>query len=168
MLITLRLPKAGALRLNLGSGSSNEELTVTLTAVELAGRLTLAAGKPIGPEAVVRYCSAWQAAMAASSALANKHGPDRLAEILQEGCRQRSLWVPARDEDVLLWLQYVLLAHFLSSGGPETDSAEKVHDWASDHTAEGLADLCKVNFPSAYCLWVQGEVTADSTDQPRP
>jgi len=168
MLITLRIPKAAADKLNLGSATTDEELTVTLTAVELAGRLTLATGKVIGPEAVVRYCSAWKAATAASSALAEKHGPHQLAETLRKGCRECSLWVPDLEEDVLLWLHHVLLAHFLSSDPLETDPPGAIPDWASLQTAGSLAELCEVNFPRAYHLWIESEATSPATEEPRP
>ena len=144
------------------------ELTVTLTAVELAGRLTIAAGKPISPEAVMRYCSALQAAMAASTSLANKLGPARLTETLREGCRNRSLWVPDRDEDVLFWLQCVLLVHFLSSRTPETLPSEEILNLASLQTAARLAELCEMNFPGAYHFWVLGEATDSYVGEPRP
>lgn len=168
MLITLRLPKAAADRLNLRSGTSAEEVTVTLTTVELAGRLTLLTGKAIAPEAVARYCSAWQAAMAASRALANNHGADRLTEMLRAGCRERRLWVPDRDEDVLLWLQCVLLVHFLSSRSVDTARPDEVLDWACPQSAESLTGLCQTNFPAAYQMWVEGEATGDRLNERWP
>lgn len=168
MLITLCIPKAAADKLNLASATTDDELTVTLTAVELAGRLTLLTGKAIGPEAVARYCSAWQAAMAASSALADRHGPDGLAAMLQQACRERCLWVPDLNKEVLLWLQCVLLAHFQSLRSVDTARPDEVLNWACPQSAESLAELCQTNFPAAYQMWVEGEATGDRLNERWP
>lgn len=75
MLITLRLPRASAGRLNLALGEPDrEEMVTTLTAVELAGRLSLATGRPISPDAVVAHCAAWRAASESLAGLVKKHG----------------------------------------------------------------------------------------------
>src|SRR3990172_8985649 len=64
MVITLRLPRSSALKLNLAVGDiDRHEVVTTLTAVELAGRLSLTTGKAFSPEAVVRYGVAWRSAI---------------------------------------------------------------------------------------------------------
>jgi hypothetical protein len=169
MVVTVCFPRAAAEKLNLGSPASGVRLTVTLTVVELAGRLTLATGRTIAPEAVERYCSAWRAAKACVHALVERHGPTQLADMIRKGCTERSLWLPEPEEEVLLWLEYVLLAHFCSPGALE--KASPPHDmteWACLQTAGSLSGLCAAHFPQAYRIWVEDEGATPPSDDPDP
>ena len=55
MQITMRFPRQQALEMGLVVDEGVEEIEVTLPAVELAGRLTLATGKLIRPEGLREY-----------------------------------------------------------------------------------------------------------------
>ena len=166
MVITLRLPRSSALKIGLPiAGIAKHELVVTLTAVELAGRLSLATGKAIRPEAVVDYCVAWRAASESLAALVKKHSKTGLPRIVRKACKDRALWAPRRNVAMLDWLQCVLEAYFLSGGkqGPTTPRpgasvAEQNEDpdgMAAPETviAQTLAGICETNFPLAYRLW---------------
>ena len=155
MLITLRLPRSSALKLNLPVDDvKGQEVVATLTAVELAGRLTLGTGKAISPEAVVRYCVAWQAATITLHRLVEKHGEVRLAEMLREEWGDRALWVPETNRATLEWFRYLLEAHFLSSGVVCATTPEDVCPFADGPPAQHLAEICERNFALAYHLWV--------------
>jgi hypothetical protein len=171
MLITLRLPRASAMRLGLAvTGIGEHEVEVTMTAVELAGRLSLATDKAIAPEAVVDYCFAWRAASESLAGLVRKHGKSGLPKIVRRACKDRALWAPRRNVAMLNWLHYVLQAYFLSGGNPghttprpgdcapeqlETDDNELAPE---PDISEALADICETSFPLAYRLWT---VTVD-------
>jgi hypothetical protein len=166
MLITLRLPRASAMRLGLAvTGIGEHEVEVTMTAVELAGRLSLATEKAIAPEAVVDCCVAWRAAGESLAGLVRKHGKRALPKIVRRACKDRALWAPRRNVAMLNWLHCVLETYFLSGGNrgltmprpgacateqPETDDNELAPE--SD-IAEALADICETSFPLAYRLW---------------
>ena len=168
MVVTVCFPRAAAEKLNLGSPASGEELMVTLTSVELAGRLTLATGRTIAPEAVERYASAWRAAKACVHALVERHGPTQLADMVRKGCTERSLWVPQLEEEILIWLELVLLSHFDSPGALETHPPEDMAEWASLQTAGSLSGLCAARFPQAYRIWVEGEGATPPSEDPDP
>ncbi len=161
MLITLRLPRSSALRLNLAVGDMDgqeRDFVTTLTAVELAGRLSLTTGKPISPEAVVGCCIAWQAATETLAGLVSKHGKTGLLTMVRKSCSERTLWVPRTNAGTLKWLQCVLEWHFLS----EADSPNGVRTTGFSVEAElrteaDLAELCLANFAQAYGLWLAGE-----------
>jgi hypothetical protein len=166
MLITLRLPRTSAMKLGLPiAGIGHHEVAVTMTAVELAGRLSLATGKSIGPEAVVDYCVVWRAASESLAGLVNKHGKTGLPRIVRKACKDRALWAPRRNVAMLSWLQCVLEAHFLSGGRrgpavPRREACATEEQGACDgkpapepEVAEALADICERNFPLAYRLW---------------
>ena len=166
MVITLRLPRSSALKLGLPiAGIAQREVAVTLTAVELAGRLSLATGKAIRPEAVVDYCVAWRAASESLAGLVKKHGKTGLPRIVRKACKDRALWAPRTNVAMLNWLQCVLEAYFLSGGrrGPTTlrpgaHAAEQQEAFdcrpaPEPEMAQALADICDRNFPLAYRLW---------------
>jgi hypothetical protein len=166
MLITLRLPRSSALRLNLAVDDvEGQEVVATLTAVELAGRLTLGTGKAVSPEAVVRYCVAWQAARETLRGLVEKHGEAGLAKMLREECGDRALWVPRKDVATLRWLQCVLESHILSSakGRREVPIARSTA-MGQVHSAAGLVELCEAAFPQAYGLWLTEEASRPPDD----
>jgi hypothetical protein len=165
MVVTVCFPRAAAEKLNLGSPASGEQLTVTLTVVELAGRLTLATGRTIAPEAVELYASAWRVAKACVHALVERHGPTQLADMVRKGCTGRSLWVPQLEEEILIWLEFVLLAHFDSPGALEIHPPEDMAEWASLRTAGSLSDLCETHFSQAYRMWVEDEGASPATDE---
>jgi hypothetical protein len=123
MLITLRLPRTSAIRLGLTiTGIGEHEVVVTMTAVELAGRLSLAAGKAIAPQAGVDYSVAWRAASESLAGLVKKLGKTGLPRIVRKACKDRPLWAPRGNVAMLNWLQCVLEAYLLSGGrrGPAT------------------------------------------------
>lgn len=166
MLITLRLPRTSAMNLGLPiAGIGQQEVLVTMTAVELAGRLSLATGKAIGPEAVVGYCVAWRVASESLAGLVKKHGRTDLPRIVRKACKDRALWAPGTNVAMLNWLQCVLEAYFLSGGkqGPATPRPGACATEQQDaydgkpapqpETAQALADICEANFPLAYRLW---------------
>lgn len=166
MVITLRLPRSSALKLGIPiAGIAQREVAVTLTAVELAGRLSLATGKAIRPEAVVDYCVAWRAASESLAGLVKKHSKTGLPRIVRKACKDRALWAPRTNVAMLNWLQCVLEAHFLSGGrrGPaefrpgasatEQQEACDGKPAPEPETAQALADICEANFPLAYRLW---------------
>jgi len=75
MLITFRLSRSCALRFNLRLDDvTQQEVVTTLTAMELAGRLSLATSKAISREAVARYCIAWRAATESLHRLVDMYG----------------------------------------------------------------------------------------------
>ena len=160
MLITLRLPRSSAFRLNLAAGDMDgqkRDFLASLTAVELAGRLSLATGKPISPEAVVGYCIAWQAATETLAGLVKKHGSSRLARMVRKSCSERVLWVPRTDAGTLKWLQCVLESHFLSQA--DSPNGVRMPDSpveGEEQTEVDLARLCLANFAQAYGLWIAG------------
>jgi hypothetical protein len=166
MLITLRLPRTSAMRLGLSvTGIGEPEVEVTMTAVELAGRLSLATEKAIAPEAVVDCCVAWRAANESLAGLVRKHGKSGLPKIVRRACKDRALWAPRRNVAMLNWLQCVLEAYFLSGGNrglttprPGDCAAEQLETDDSGlapepDIAETLADICESSFPLAYRLW---------------
>jgi hypothetical protein len=166
MVITLRLPRTSAMKLGLPvAGIGQHEVVVTLTAVELAGRLSLATGKAIRPEAVVHYCVAWRAASESLAGLVKKHGRTGLPRIVRKACKDRALWAPGKNVAMLNWLQCVLEAHFLSGGKwgpttPRTGVCAIQQKEACDgepapepDAAQALADICETNSPLAYHLW---------------
>src|SRR3972149_2519136 len=98
MVISLRLPRTSAMKLGLPiAGIGQHEVVVTMTAVELAGRLSLATGEAIGPQAVEGYCVAWQAASESLAGLVKKHGKTGLPRIARMACKDRALWAPRRN-----------------------------------------------------------------------
>ena len=166
MLITLRLPRTSAMKLGLPiAGIGQQEVLVTLTAVELAGRLSLGTGRAIGPEAGVDYCVASRAATESLAGLVKKHGKTVLPRIVRKACKDRALWAPKRNVAMLNWLQCVLEAHFVSGGGrgpaaprPGAYASEQVEAYdgkpaPEPDIAQALADICETNFPLAYRLW---------------
>jgi hypothetical protein len=166
MLITLRLPGTSPPKLGLPiTGMGQHEVVVTMTAAELAGRLSLATEKAIGPEAVVNYCVAWQAASESLAGLVRKNGKAGLSRIVGKACKDRALWTPRTSPAMLNWLQCVLEAHFLSEGkpGPTTPRPGACAAGQQDNSdavlspetaiAQTLADICETNFPLAYRLW---------------
>ncbi len=158
MLITLRLPRSSALKLNLPiAGTEQHDVIVTLTAVELAGRLSLATGKAIGPEAVVHYCLAWRAAAKALQRLIADHGRPGLAAMLRRPCNERALWTPSGTAAMLKWLRCVLESHFLSQAGSQGSRPEGPS--SGQPTDTDLAAICKAVFPQAYVLWLASEVS---------
>jgi hypothetical protein len=167
MLITLRLPRTSALKLGLPiAGIGQHEVVVTLTAVELAGRLSLATHKAIGPEAVVDYCVAWRVARESLAGLVKKHGKIGLPRIVRKACKDRALWTPGRNVAMINWLQCVLEAYFLSGGkrrpttpgsGAHPDEKQEAHDGMPSpepDDAQALARICEIVFPLAYRLWI--------------
>jgi len=165
MVITLRLPRSSALKLNLAVGDiDRHEVVTTLTAVELAGRLSLATGKAIGPDAVVEYCFAWRAASEALRRLIAEHGRTALARMLRKACSDCALWTPRGNAATLKWLRYVLEFHFLSQRGwgpppPECRAAAR-----EKQTDMDLVALCEASFPQAYGLWLIGEGSRPVSD----
>jgi hypothetical protein len=161
MLITFRFPRSSAVKLNLvvaDADGQEQDFETALTAVELAGRLSLATGKPISPEAVVGYCIAWQAATRTLAGLVRKHGDSRLAKMVRKGCWEQAVWVPRTNASALKWLQCVLESHFLSHGESLNDAGMPESPLEVQlQTDVDLAELCRANFPQAYGLWVAGE-----------
>lgn len=166
MLITLRLPRTSAVKLGLPIAGINEHSVVlTMTAVELAGRLSLATEKSIRPEAVVDYCVASRAASESLAGLVKEHGKTGLPRIVRKACKNRALWAPRTNVAMLNWLQCVLEAHFLSGGrrrpapprpgacGTEQQEARDGETDSEPDIARTLADVCETNFPLAYRLW---------------
>jgi hypothetical protein len=167
MLITLRLPRTSAMKLGLPiAGIGQPEVVMTMmTAVELAGRLSLATGKTIGLEAVVDYCVAWRAASETLAGLVQKHGKTGLPRSVRKACKDRLLWAPRRNVAMLDWLQCVLEAYFLSGGrwrpttpkaGAHVSQQHAAHDGMpapETDIALALADICETTFPLAYRLW---------------
>jgi len=156
MLITLRLPRTSAMRLGLTiTGIGEHEVVVTMTAVELAGRLSLATGKAISPEAVVHYCLAWQAASKILRRLIADHGRSGLAAMLRRVCSECALWTPSGSLFMLKWLRCVLESHFLpgaSSQGSCPDGPSPAQPADTD-----LAGICEAAFPQAYVFWLASE-----------
>lgn len=166
MVITLRLPHASAVQLGLHvAGNCPHEVVVTMTAVELAGRLSLTTGKTVRPEAVVDYCVAYRTASENLERLVKKYGRNGLPRIVRKACNERALWAPRRNVAMLTWLQCLLEAYFLAGGrqGPATPrpgacatEQQKACDFepaSEPDIARTLADLCETNFPLAYHLW---------------
>jgi hypothetical protein len=126
-----------------------------MTAVELAGRLSLATGKAINPEAVVHYCLAWQAAGEALRRMIADLGRPGPAAMLRRAWSQRALWTPSGSPGMLKWLRCVLESYFLSQDGsrgsrPEGPSSAQPRD-------TDLAGICEAVFPQAYVLWLASE-----------
>lgn len=153
MHVTLRLPAAAARELNLAVNDAQEEVTVTLTPTELAGRLTVSTGQVITPESVVQYCGAWSAARAACSALADRYGWASLITNLRECCSERLLWLPEDDHDIVTWLHLVFEASMLRSQYGATLTPVKAYAWAYQLDGERVAGLCEALFPVVYGLW---------------
>jgi hypothetical protein len=181
MLITLRLPRSSASKLGLPiAGIAQHEVVLTLTAVELAGRLSLATGKAIRPEAVVGYCVAWRAASESLERLVKKHGKTGLPRIVRKACKDRALWAPSRNAAMLNWLKCVLEAYFLSGAnrgrttprpGAHATGLPEAYDSTlaqEPDIAQTLADICESNFPLAYRLWTATVEGAAGTTVPRP
>lgn len=55
MIITMRLPRAAAEKMGIPVEADADEVEVALPAVELAGRMTLATGRAISPQAVEKH-----------------------------------------------------------------------------------------------------------------
>ena len=157
MYVTLRMPSSTARKLNLTVDDREDDWTVTLTPIELAGRLTAATGKVVTLEAVVRYCEAWQAARAACRGLVDKYGAVGLVSKLRKSYKERSLWLPEENKDAIPWLRCVLEAHFLHSETSLGSAADGDYTWGFWHTDERLVELCEAIFPAAYDWWVHGE-----------
>ena len=157
MLISVRMPLSSALKLGLPADSQASEMTVTLTSVEFAGRLTLATGAIVTPEAVEHYVVAWGEASGTLLALVQEHGQAGLAAEVRGACERRSLWVPHEDPPTLRWLFCVLEAHYLSTY-PGTDTPDtRVHQARTAPIGQALADLCEKSFPLAHHLWTLEE-----------
>jgi hypothetical protein len=156
MLITLRLPRSSAEWHNITvRDMDSQDLVTTLTAVELAGGLSLVKGKPISPEAVVSYCVAWQAAGEILAALVKKHGRTGLARMVRKACKERQLWAPRRNSAMLEWLQCMLESHFLSQA--DSPNGARIPDHPVNVEMQGeldLVEVCHANFPRAYELWL--------------
>jgi hypothetical protein len=147
MLITLRFPRSSALKLNFAVADTDEQeqdFETTLTAVEPAGRLSLATGKPISPEAVVAYCGAWQAATETLAGLVKKLGKSGLAQMVRKRSTDQDLWAPATDSGTLKRLQCVLDSHFLSQS--RLGSGDSIRDRGEQHGDLDLVELCQTNF----------------------
>lgn len=158
MLITLRFPRSSALMLNLvvaNTDGQEQDFETTLTAVELAGRLSLATGKPISPEAVVAYCCAWQAATETLAGLVKKLGKSGLAQMVRKRSADEALWAPATNSSVLKWLKCILESHFLSQS--RLGSGDSIRDRGELHGDFDLVELCRSNFAHAYFLWLTTE-----------
>jgi|GEM_PF-4655173 len=161
MLITLRFPRSSALKLNLvvaDTDGQEQDSETTLTAVELAGRLSLATGKPISPTAVAGYCAAWRAATEAHAQLAKKHGTVGLGKLVRQASSDRALWAPRTNSGALKWLQCILECHYLSRGDTESRTQTPGAPAAEDQDAAlELGKLCEENFSHAYGLWLASE-----------
>lgn len=158
MYVTLKMPASAARKLNLTVDNQEEEaVTVKLTPIELAGRLTVVTGRVITPEGVAEYCGAWSAARTACQGLVDRYGALDLVGNLRESCKERCQWVPENDADAISWLHCVLEAHFLHSETSLGSVAESGYAWGFWHTAERLVELCEAIFPVAYDWWVHGE-----------
>jgi hypothetical protein len=161
MLITLRWPRSSALKLHLSPGETNQdqqEVVTTLTAVELAGRLSIATGTAISPEAVVQYFIAWQSARQTFQQLVEQHGRPGLLDVLREICHRRALWMPHDDKAALEWFSYLLEAHFLGQVAAERPGLEGGLLALDLPIAQKLGDLCEESFALAFHLWAQKEV----------
>jgi len=166
MLITLRMPRSSAEQLNLRVAGADEEVLVTLPAVELAGRLTVVTGKPVSSEAVARYCASMSAAIAGCEALIEKYGLEGVADLLREPCARRGLWLPEECDAVVVWMRCVLAAYFQSPRAPDNPDPKDVRGWARLQTGEQLAALCQETFPEAYPLWIVHEEAIRSCQAP--
>jgi hypothetical protein len=166
MLITLQLPRTSAMRLGLTiTGIGEHDVVVTMTAVELGGRLSLATGKAMALEAVVDCCVAWRAAIESLAGLVKKLGETGLPRIVHKACKDRALWAPRGNVAMLNWLQCVLEAYFLSGGNrgrptrrPGAHATEQQEAFDSKPApepdiAQALADICETNFALAYHFW---------------
>ncbi len=168
MYVTLKMPASAACKLNLTVDNREEAVTVTLTPIELAGRLTVSTGKVVTPEAVAQYCRASQAAEEACRGLIDRYGAVGLVGNLRKGCKERCLWLPEDDEDAIPWLRCVLEAHFHHSETSLGSAAEGSYAWGFWQTAERLVELCEAIFPVAYDWWVHGETgRCHSTEEDR-
>jgi hypothetical protein len=88
--------------------------------------------------------------------------------MVRKDCTGRSLWVPQLGEEILIWLEFVLLAHFDSPGALETHPPEDMAEWASLQTAGSLSDLCETHFSQAYRIWVEDEGATPPSEDPDP
>lgn len=169
MHISVRMPLSSAHKLGLLADGKASEVTVTLTSVEFAGRLTLATGAIVTPEALERYVEAWKEASATLQTLIHEFGEASLAAELHGACEARSLWVPQEDAPTMRWLFCVLEAHFLSSHVGTDMSDRNDPPAAIPPVGEALAELCERSFPLAHHLWTLEETRSavDGTD-PRP
>lgn len=163
MLVTLRFPLSSALRLNIAVGDTHDQeqhFESTLTAVELAGRLSSATKKPISPEAVAGYCAAWRAATEALAELARTRGRVGLARLVRQVSSDRALWAPRTNTGALKWLQCILECHYLSRTDTESGTLKHGPTAGADHHSDlELGRLCEDNFAHAYALWLASEVS---------
>lgn len=67
--------------------TDSPRLRIPLSPIDFAGRLPLATGKPISPEAVVGYCIAWRAATETLAGLVKKYGKSGLPKMDRKAAR---------------------------------------------------------------------------------
>jgi hypothetical protein len=148
MYVRLRMPASAARQLNLAVDDGPEEVTVTLSAMELAGRLTVSTGRVVTLESIIRYCCAWSAASAAWRGLLARYGTDGLRESLRTHSNDLPLWPQeAGDELALPRLRLVLESHLLQSEGGADLTAIEAYIWGYQQTAERLLELSKMLLP---------------------
>lgn len=135
----------------------------TLTPVELAGRLSLATGKPISPKAIVGCYIGWQAATETMAGLVKKYGKTGLSKMVRRSCSERALWAHRTNAGTLKWLQCVLEAHFLSPS--RSPSGNRTRDQREQHGELDLVELCRANFAQAYNLWLTDEVALPARER---
>lgn len=112
MLVTMRLPRAAAAKMGVPVEAGADEVEVTMPAVELAGRLTLATGRAIGLDAVVKYCATLQSdhqQVGAVAQLAREVSRERAGP--QD--RQRRIPCSFGEQSTRDWLSTVLLECYL-------------------------------------------------------
>lgn len=112
MLITMRLPRAAAEKMGIEVGAGTEEVEVSLPAVELAGRMTMATGRAISLGAVEKYCATLQTDHQQVGAMAQPAREERRGRAGPlDG--QRRLSRPFGEEGALDWLSTVLTECYL-------------------------------------------------------
>jgi len=168
MYVTLKMPASAAHKLNLTVDHRGEAVTVKLTPIELAGRLTVVAGRLITPEGVAKYCGAWAAARAACRGLVDKYGTVGLIDMLRAGCVECLLWLPEDDRDVVAWLRLVLEGHLLQSEYGSKVTPLEAYAWAYQQRAKRLMGLCEAMFPVAYRWWLGTEMAGLSIQERAP
>lgn len=152
MYVTLRMPASAARQLNLAADDEQEEVTVRLTPMELAGRLTVSTGQVVTPESVIGYCRAWSVTRAAWRALVNRYGFAHLVEALRAACGERRLWLPEGNLEVVAWVRLALENHLLASELGLMLAPKAAFAWGYQLSVHWLAEQLEKNFADLY-LW---------------
>lgn len=111
MLITMRLPQATAEKMGIAVGAGTDEVEVTLPAVEMAGRMSLATGRAISPQDLENYCASLETHRSPADALVERDRGDPERQIRAKRPPRRSS--RAVDESAVDWVSGALTECYL-------------------------------------------------------